>query len=314
MNTSVNGSRDSIPLNPLGGKIGKTFAYILIFVVSLVGNLFIAMVVFKTKKLRRPINFFIVNMAMSDLLSPIFLFPSELTKLYAGSWLISSPLGQALCKLVPFLADVSATVSIQSLVLIAGDRFVAVVFPLRSPLISPKLCPFFILVTWVFSMAFCWPYLFAQIGQLYCEMQWNNAFEEPSSIEKFFFITFFVLRYIAFALLIILYSVILIKLKSQKIPGEKSVNAKQQRARRNRNVLKMAIAIVLGFALCWLPFSFFSLQMFFANNSRLVHYWSITRFMAFSNGAINPCICFIFSGNYRQGFKNLFTGFRAVQE
>ena len=37
--------------------------------------------------------------------------------------------------------------SIQSLVLIAVDRFGAVVFPLRSPLISSKLCPFFILAT-----------------------------------------------------------------------------------------------------------------------------------------------------------------------
>ena len=36
---------------------------------------------------------------------------------YFNSWLISGPLGQALCKLVPFSTDVSAIVSIQSLVL-----------------------------------------------------------------------------------------------------------------------------------------------------------------------------------------------------
>ena len=43
-------------------------------------------------------------------------------------------------------ADVSTIVSIQSLVLIGSmDRFGAVVFTLRSPIISPKLCPFSIL-------------------------------------------------------------------------------------------------------------------------------------------------------------------------
>ena len=47
------------------------------------------------------------------------------------------------------------------LVLIAVDRFGAVVYPLRSPLISSKLCPFFILATWIVAMALISPYLFA---------------------------------------------------------------------------------------------------------------------------------------------------------
>ena len=79
--------------------------------------------------MQKPINYFITNMAMFDLLFPIFLLPSNLTGLYLDNqWLISGPLGQALCKLIPFLADVSSAVSIQSLVLIAVDRFAAVVF------------------------------------------------------------------------------------------------------------------------------------------------------------------------------------------
>ena len=102
-------------------------------------------------------------MAMSDLLFPIFLLPWDLADLYVDSqWLvISGPLGQALCKLVSILTDVSSFVSIQSLILIAVDRFGAVVFPLRSPLISSKLCPFFILATWIIALAVYSPYLVA---------------------------------------------------------------------------------------------------------------------------------------------------------
>ena len=43
------------------------------------------------------------------------------------SWLIGGPLGQALCKLVVFVSDLSAAVSIQNVVLIALDRFGAVI-------------------------------------------------------------------------------------------------------------------------------------------------------------------------------------------
>ena len=135
--------------NPTADKIGQTVAYCLIFLVSLAGNIVVGIIVYKTRTMRKPINFLIVNMAMSDLFFPVFLFPPMIQLLYIDSWLIGGPLGQALCKLVYFLPDVSTAVSIQSLVLITVGRFGSVVFPLRSPLISSKRCPCVILATWV---------------------------------------------------------------------------------------------------------------------------------------------------------------------
>ena len=312
MNTTVNGSSCLSPFNSTAAKIGSTFAYCLIFVVSLLGNSFIGIIVYKTQTLRKPINFFILNMAMSDLLSPIFHFPRRVTDLHADSWLISGSLGQALCKLAPFLSDVSTGVSIQSLILIAVDRFGAVVFPLRSPLISSKLCPFFILGTWVIAMAVHSPYLVAmklveyRRGQLVCTWRWNEAFGESSSANYFIALSV-VLLLIPIVMLAILYSIIVIKLKSQKIPGEQSTNTEQQRAKRNRNVLKMAIAIVLGFVLCWVPVSITASLRLARDNLPcgfdIAQY--ITWFMAVSNCAINPCICFILCSNYRKALKRL---------
>ena len=296
MNTTVNGSGCSSPFNPTAAKIGKTFALCLIFVVSLLGNSFIGIIVYKTHTLRKPINFFIVNMAMSDLLYPIFHFPWRLTNLHTDSWLISGSLGQALCKLLRYLPDVSTGVSIQSLILIAVDRFGAVVFPLRSPLISSKLCPFFILATWIIAMVVHWPYLVAfklavYPGKLLCLERWNEAFGESFSVKNYFLPLFVVFLFIPIVMLAILYSIIVVKLKSQKRPGEQSTKAEQQRAKRNRNVLKMAIAIVLGFTLGWGPFSIGFLLAYFERDSLpcgFLIYRDIAYFMAFSNCAINP--------------------------
>ncbi|XP_078357472.1 QRFP-like peptide receptor [Oculina patagonica] len=149
------------PDNLTAERIAKTFGYCIIFVVSLVGNISIGIIVYKTKTMRKTINFLIVNMAMSDLLFPIFGIPLILTELHFSSWLISGLLGQALCKLLPFLQDVSVAVSVQSLVLIAVDRFGAVVFPLRSPLTSSKLCPYFILTAWITAIILIAPNLIA---------------------------------------------------------------------------------------------------------------------------------------------------------
>ena len=300
--------------NPTAGKIGETFAYCLIFLVSLAGNTAIGIIVYKTKVMRKPINFLIVNMAMPDMLFPIFWIPWDIQSLYINSWLIGGPLGQALCKLVRFLTSVSNAVSIQSLVLIAVDRFGAVVFPLRSPLISSKLCPFLILATWIIAMAVQSPYLFAYKlveyqGGLVCDLRWKEVFGESSSYSNYVLPILIIFCFIPLVLIAILYVIIYIKLKSQKIPGEQSANAGQQRQQRERNVLKMAIAIVLGFAVCWLPFSIYWFLRFFKSHiwsCGLQYFANFAFFMVRINCATNPCICIIFSKNYRIGLKNLF--------
>lgn len=321
LSTTANGTLPPLgcPGNPTAEKAAKTLAYSVIIVVALTGNFLIGAIVFKTKSMRRTINYLIVNMAMSDLILPIFAFPRILTDMYVGYWVIDGPLGLALCKIIYFLQDVSTAVSIQSLVLIAVDRFGAVVFPLRPPIVSSKLCPYFILSTWVVAMAIHCPYFFARKlieikGNVVCSLQWNDAFGESSSLKTYYVALFLILAVIPFALMAIIYSIIIFKLKSQKMPGGESVNAKEQekRAKRERNVLNMALAIVLGFALCWAPFNILAFLTFFvwdknpALSCGFKAFSFFALFMAYGNCAINPCICFIFSGNYRQGLNNLF--------
>ena len=318
LNETMNGTESSIAscyLNPAAYKIGLTCALCLIFIVSLAGKTVIGIIVYKTKTMRKPINFLIVNMAMSDLLFPIFMIPPNIQMLYINSWLIGGRLGKALCKLISlFLPLVSMAVSIQSLVLIAVDRFGAVVFPLRSPLISSKLCPFFILVTWIIAMAVFSPYLFAvklveYPGRLVCALRWKEVFGEFSSLDNYHFSYVIIFYSIPLVLIVILYIILYIKLKSQKTPGEQSANAGQQRQQRERNVLKMAIAIVLGFALCLLPNTVVEFLAFFDSDIRscgFVYFFFFFGYVMFcANCAINPCICFIFSRNYHEGLKTL---------
>ncbi|KAL9960651.1 hypothetical protein ACROYT_G034137 [Oculina patagonica] len=114
LNTTANGTQSSIQssscYNPAAERIGKTFAHCLIFVVSMAGNIFIGIIVYKTKAMRKPINFLIANMAMSDLLYPIFLIPERITRLYVDSWLISGPLGQTLLKIIAKVSGICSNV------------------------------------------------------------------------------------------------------------------------------------------------------------------------------------------------------------
>ena len=183
--------------------------------------------------------------------------------------------------------------------------------------------PFFILATWIVALAVNSPYLVAfnlakeDDGKQYCYItDWNQVFGPSSSIANYYLVLIVVFCYTPIALLVTLYSVIVIKLKTQKIPGEQSDNAEQQRNKRNRNVLKMAITIVVGFVLCWVPLSIVALLILFDRDLPCGFwlYLEIAFFMAVSNCAINPCICFIFSGNYRQGLKRLLKCYNAAHD
>ena len=329
MNSKANASSEFWKFSALFSSkafnIGGTVALCLITVVSLAGNSLIIMLVYKTPNLRKLINYFIANMASSDLLFILFTCPWFIARLYT-SWFIGGHFGQALCKLNSFFIEVSGAVSIQNLILIAVDRFGAVVFPFRSPLTRSKLCPFFILATWIVAVAVSSPHFFAvklveNSGRMQCDPNagWKEAFGESSSYPEFKLVIYILLIYIPVLLLVILYSFILIKLKAQVYPGEHSSNIEQQRQRRNRNVLHMSIAIISVFVFCWLPLITNELILFCRSSSthfscsfRL--YRAVTEYMAAANSAFNPIICFTFSSNYRLGFKRLINSSTGVQQ
>ena len=320
MNSTANGSSESWScfdqFNSTALKIGGTVTFCLFIIVSLVANSLIVIIVYKTPNLRKPINHFIANMALSDLLYPIFWIPFNLSDLHTNySFLIGGQLGQALCKLLSFFANVSFVVSTQNLILIAVDRFGAVVFPLRSPLIGSKLCLFFILTTWIVAVAFNSPNLFSyelveSPEGTWCVTRRKKAFAESSSFVSYQLAYSSLFIYIPVLLLVSLYSIIVIKLKTQAHPGEQSANTQQQRNRRNRNVLQMSIAIVTVFVFCWLPYSINFLitqyqDTFTHLSCSFQIYYRVTAYLAMAYCAINPLSCFMFSSNYRKALKRL---------
>ena len=329
MNSTANASSElekcSILFSSKAFNIGGVVALCLILLVTLAGNSLIVMLVYKTPNLRKPINYFIANMASSDLLFILYMCHGILARLNI-SWIIGSQFGQAFCKLISFLPAVSTFTSIQNLILIAVDRFGAVVFPLRSPLIRSKLCPFFILATWIVALAVSSPLFFAaklveNSGRKQCDSTagWKEAFGESSSYPEFKLVIYILFIYIPVLLLVILYSFIFIKLKEQVHPGEHSSNIERQRQRRNRNVLNMSIAIISVFVFCWLPFITSKLILVYRSSSThfscsFSHDYHVTYYIAAAYFALNPIICFTFSSNYRLGLKRLINSSSGVQQ
>ena len=163
----------------------ERFSFILLYCVNLMGsffgNIFIVIIVYKHRELRKTINYFIVNMALSDLIFPLIVIPVNVIGLANKSWHwpVSGIFGSIFCKLFHFSSAVTLHVSTQSLVWIAIDRFVAVVFPIKLGLISPKTRTAAIVSTWMFAGLFNSPSLIIVVVHDNIKAFCSNTSENP---------------------------------------------------------------------------------------------------------------------------------------
>lgn len=297
-------------------KVGQTFAYVAILVLSLVGNSLIAAVFYKEKNLRTTVDYFILNMACSDVLFALTGAPRRITEiLYSPyEWYVDGFLGEALCRVTYIIQDISTAVFIESLVVIAVDRFRSIVFPLKPNFVTPSVRRILIFLTWIVGFGFHAPYIYTwrlsvQGNKTLCIYSWAPLYEMDNVIKEHFIVLSFFLFILPMITLTILYSIIIVRLRERKVKGIRfSTNRQNSWNRQTRNVLRTVIAVVVVFAISWLPFNVFVylfLLYWDLNPSctvKTVYMYIVI--LAHANNAINPYV--IFSTNYRQGVKALF--------
>ena len=302
--------------------VAKAVAYFTILIVSLVGNTILILAITKSKQLRKSINYFVFNMAVSDLLNPLTILPIKIVQIISesASWKVDSPwlLGNILCKLSFFLPDVSLVVSIESLLLISMDRFVAVVFPLKAYLISSKVRLMAILCTWIVAIVVHAPYFYAvrlssSENETSCIVNWGPAFNHIETQKRFATATFIIFFIVPIGVLAIVYGTMAWTFRRKNKKNKQRLGCRQRlRDEQHKKIVRMSVAIIIAFAFCMIPLFVFVFVRIFLWNWQLppiCAFQTVIPFIVYillhSWSAVNPCVCFIFNKNYWQGFKQI---------
>lgn len=306
----------SCAMNTEAFKIVSMVLYMALFCISLLGNILVMIVVYRNKSLRNSANYFIVNMAVSDLFIPILVIPRVMKEISTDNytWDITGLTGEILCKVVYFLSDVTPMVSILSLILISWDRFCAVIFPFHKRTYVPRWL--LISSTWVISFGVLAPHLYtfklkSINGDVYCFSSWSPAFDSVKAQKEYSTFIIVVFIVIPFFVLSFIYLGISFVLVNQKVIGDRSEKCRAVRDRKTRAVLKLAFTIVLASAVCYGPYSvMLLLQSFKFEYSPPVGcswamYVTVSLFLTYSNAAVNPMIYFIYVQNYKKELKRI---------
>ena len=292
-------------------QICKVLAYCAVLLTSLIGNTLLIIVIYKRKDLRKTVNYFIVNMALSDFVFSLSGIPVELTQMSSNSfhWHVSGITGSILCKAYRFLTITSLTVSVQSIAWITVDRFIAVMFPMTSRIISPKYRAIAIASTWVLALAVRTPLTMAMNLEKYKNMTycglWDVAvvFGNMTVFTSYIAATEVIFIIFPLFLITILYFVVAVTLKRRiKHLAQISSHIQREACNESARAAKMSFCMMLAYGICFIPYMAYSYGIyknyaFSCSLHRIL--WFFDVFMLYFSSTVNPIVCFSFVRKFR---------------
>lgn len=290
----------------------------LVDIIGFAGNLLVIIVIAGYSSMQNSTNILILSLALADLSFIICCVPFTAMVYVVDSW----PLPDFFCKIWNFTTYLSAYCSVYTLVLMSLDRFLAVVFPLRSRVWrTTKNTIIAVIITWIILILANLP-LALYTKALYwvendggstckrkmCHFTWTAIFEgdiiRGINVEnsKIFYTIFFALGYaVPLALICIFYSVLLKELLCGRV-SKMSKSAESHKGKRKAT--KLVIIVISVFAACWLPVqTIFMLQSYIGGHYEL--YLLIGNVLAYANSCVNPILYAFFSDTFRTGFASL---------
>ncbi|XP_060119856.1 gastrin/cholecystokinin type B receptor [Heteronotia binoei] len=133
----------------------RVLLYLVIFLLSVVGNVLVISVLAVNKRLRTVTNSFLLSLAVSDLMVALFCIPFT----FIPNLMQTFVFGKVVCKTVAYLMGMSVSVSTFSLVAISIERYNAICNPLQSRVWQTRSHAYRVIVaTWLLSALLMLPY------------------------------------------------------------------------------------------------------------------------------------------------------------
>ncbi|KAL4240176.1 hypothetical protein ACF0H5_000970 [Mactra antiquata] len=283
-----------------------SIAYGVIFLFALFGNIAVVIVVSRTRQLQSLTNFFIVNLAVADILVAVFCTPITLLQSLYNGWRY----GAFLCKFLPYMQGVSVCASVNLLAAIAADRYLAICFTLEHKM-TWKMGKILVTLIWLLSCCMLMPWLiYFKQKPVYenknlllylCIEEWP-----VENGDKIFLLFIFIVCYIVpLVLITACYVMIAMRVCTRNAPGIYHYNNVIEKSKVK--VIKMLALIVFMFGISWLPlYTVFIILSFdtqsdnWLRNFLINNLVPVAQWLAHSNSAINPVIYCFFSRTIRK--------------
>ncbi|KAK3748460.1 hypothetical protein QZH41_006874 [Actinostola sp. cb2023] len=300
--TSTSNGDQTVPSQSEAQRIFKIVFYILLFIVGTIGN-FLVVIIIKAKQRQRTVNdYFILNLAVSDLTFLCFALPFYYYELFERFTKF-----QFYCKFVWPMMSVSLFVSVFTLTLMAVERCRAILFPFRPRIKIPTLL-LGIISAWILAILCIVPLMIVSNAEgVLCIEKWPK-----DAHRKAYTAVLFVLQFaIPICVIAIAYITIVIALFTTKVPDRTSINhrgqvVKQSRSRSdNIHIIRTVAIIIALFVICMLPNQMAWILTDFGGKqyqNLSEKFWLFAEALMFFHSCVNPIIYGSLTRQFRQGY------------
>ncbi|GFO12465.1 neuropeptide ff receptor 2 [Plakobranchus ocellatus] len=299
----------------------KISFYILAMLMDIVGNSIVILIIVLNRKMRTTTNTLIANLAVSDLMVASFCMWVHAGNQVTHNW----PFGNFFCKVNTFFQVLAVTASVLTLMVIAVERFLAVLMPFKGHF-SPFVTGCAIAVVWVVAIGTAAPQLAVRRQfkihwlnrvDIWCAEDWPEYYidsecnTEAPGKEIYYIIEAIVMYFLPIGVMVFAYSAIAYKLLFTKHAGNAPADGKlSAHDRAKRKVTKMLFVVLCVFIICWTPQQVLLLHSALYQSAEEPSYMPtvqyIALYLAYFCSAINPILYAGFNENFRKGFVEAF--------
>ena len=308
MSDSINNSSSNNQNQTEGGSTSlseaernfKVVFYCCLFIIGTLGNLLVIVVV-KGKRKRTINDYFILNLAVSDLTFLWFSLPFytyELFKTFEKNLFY--------CKIIWPMMSVTLSVSVFTLTSMAVERCRGIINPLQ-PRIKLQATLVWILLIWIGALVTIIPLMVVTRSEnVKCVEEWPKF-----SYRQAYTAVLFALQYaIPLIVIAVAYLRITFRLIRSRLPMRTSVNSRGQVVRQktrseNVQIIRTLAVIVILFMACMLPNQIAWMLFDFGGDSQkeLSHnFWVSAEALIFLHACVNPIVYGTLTGQFRQGY------------
>ncbi|XP_064887877.1 opsin-5 isoform X4 [Columba livia] len=274
--------------------------YLIFGIMSLSGNSLLLLVAYRKRSVLKPAEFFIVNLAISDLSMTVTLFPLATSSFFAHRWLFT----QAVCTLYAFCGVLFGLCSLASLTVLSAVCCLKVCYPAYGNKFSPCHAAVLLLCVWAYALVFAtaplaeWGSYGPEPYGTACCISWETSSREAT----LYILALFIFCYLLPCLLILAsYSLILwtVRVSGRAVRQHGS----PRRAARSVHglVVKLSIAVCLGFLAAWTPYAIVALWAVLGDTSQVPALaFVLSAVFAKSSTLYNPLVYLLFKPNFQK--------------
>ncbi|CAD7012965.1 unnamed protein product [Ceratitis capitata] len=319
--TDIDAASDYVPPEQRPETYIITVLFALIFIVGVLGNGTLVIIFFRHRSMRNIPNTYILSLALADLLVIVICVPLAGIVYTQEMW----KFGAEMCRVSECFKDISIGVSVFTLTALSGERYCAIVNPLRKLQTKP-LTVFTASMIWLLAILLATPsFVVSDLQEIeipptkghdnltiiICSPFGRNRPNLDSYARYTVICKAFIYYLLPLSIIGALYILMAKRLhtSAREMPGEALGMQSRSQARARRHVARMVVAFVVIFFVCFFPYHLFELWFHLNPTAKedFDDFWHAIRIIGFCasflHSCVNPVALYCVSGVFRQHFN-----------